>query len=53
MARSTPRDQQGKRKQQSAGCAADGIASGKLCTVLDEYVERTIVFRVPWPSSRH
>ncbi|MFJ2990138.1 LysR family transcriptional regulator [Collimonas sp. NPDC087041] len=33
--------------------AAEGIASGKLRTVLDEYVDRTIVFRVLWPSSRH
>lgn len=33
--------------------AAEGIASGKLCTVLDDYVERSIVFRVLWPSSRH
>ncbi|AMP00629.1 bacterial regulatory helix-turn-helix, lysR family protein [Collimonas arenae] len=33
--------------------AAEGIASGKLRTVLDEYVDRTVVFRVLWPSSRH
>ena len=33
--------------------AAEGIACGKLRTVLDEYVDRTIVFRVLWPSSRH
>jgi len=33
--------------------AAEGIASGKLRTVLDDYVDRTIVFRVLWPSSRH
>ena len=33
--------------------AADGIADGSLCSVLDDHVDRTIGLRVLWPSSRH
>ncbi|SFI03363.1 DNA-binding transcriptional regulator, LysR family [Collimonas sp. OK307] len=33
--------------------ARDAIADGRLCTVLDDYVERTTAFRVLWPTSRH
>jgi DNA-binding transcriptional LysR family regulator len=31
----------------------DALNSGKLRTVLDDYVERTIPLRVLWPASRH
>lgn len=31
----------------------DALADGRLRSVLDEYVERTIAFRLLWPSGRH
>lgn len=31
----------------------DAVRDGRLVTILDEYVERTVAFRVLWPASRH
>lgn len=31
----------------------EALAEGRLCTVLDDYVDRSGTFRVLWPASRH
>ncbi len=31
----------------------EALADGRLCTVLDDYVDRSGTFRVLWPASRH